>query len=96
MREHLPDWGVQATNGGSALWVKGPAWLDARQLSELAVKHGVLIEPGDVFFLPDPERRQEHARHFRMGFTAIAEADIEPGVLALREAARELRARFRR
>ena len=95
MRAYLPDWEVQATNGGSALWVKGPAWLDARQLSEVAERHGVLIEPGDVFFLPSAVQGKDHARHFRMGFTAISEAAIEPGVLALREAARELRGAFR-
>ncbi len=91
MATHLPDWTVQTTHGGSALWVKGPPWLNARQLNQVAEKYGVLIEPGDVFFLGDGQPDREPARHFRMGFTAIAESAIEAGVIALRAAARELR-----
>ncbi len=96
MAAQLPDWEIQSTTGGSALWVKGPPWLNARALNEVAQKHGVLIEPGDVFFLDDatgPHR--ENARYFRMGFTAISESAIEAGVRALREAADELRGRPR-
>jgi GntR family transcriptional regulator/MocR family aminotransferase len=88
MQRHLPDWRVGAVSGGSALWVLGPPGLDARQLSEAAERHGVLIEPGDVFFMNPPEGRPpaDHARFFRMGFTCIGVADIEPGVQALRAA----------
>lgn len=92
MQRHLPDWRASAVSGGSALWVQGPPGLDARRLCEVAEHHGVLIEPGDVFFMSQPEGHQspDHARFFRMGFTCISVADIEPGVQALRCAYLEL------
>lgn len=92
MQRHLPDWRAGAVSGGSALWVQGPPGLDARRLSEVAERHGVLIEPGDVFFMSPLEGHHsaDHARFFRMGFTCIGVADIEPGVQALRTAYLEL------
>ncbi|GAB2479991.1 PLP-dependent aminotransferase family protein [Comamonas humi] len=92
MQRHLPDWRASTVSGGSALWVQGPPGLDARRLSEVAEHHGVLIEPGDVFFMNQLEGHQsaDHARFFRMGFTCISVADIEPGVQALRAAYLEL------
>ena len=45
----------------------------------LAEREGVLIEPGDVFFI-EPVGP---CRFFRMGFTSIASADIEAGVSRL-------------
>jgi GntR family transcriptional regulator/MocR family aminotransferase len=36
--------------GGSSIWIKGPAGLDAASQAKAAEQRGVLIEPGDVFF----------------------------------------------
>jgi GntR family transcriptional regulator/MocR family aminotransferase len=46
-----------------------------------------LIEPGDIHFLGS-ERPQYH---FRLGFGAIAEELIEPGITALGDAWREMK-----
>lgn len=79
LAQHLPCCRVHAGKGGSAFWVEGPPGLDARRLAMLAEREGVLIEPGDVFFI-EPVGP---CRFFRMGFTSIASADIEAGVSRL-------------
>lgn len=90
MQAHLPDWQVTSTDGGSALWVRGPEGLDAHALAAVAASRGVLIEPGDVFFLqPDNMKGTDAARYFRMGFTSIDARHIDDGVQHLRNAFRE-------
>jgi GntR family transcriptional regulator/MocR family aminotransferase len=83
--EHLPEARYLPVTGGASCWVEGPPWLDATRLTWEAEAHGVLIEPGSVFFMAGVEQR--HC--FRMGFSAIKLNKIEPGVRAL---ARLLRA----
>ena len=87
LSDHLPDCQVSGMTGGSALWIEGPPGFEAWQLQRLAAKRGVLIEPGDIHFL-DAERPQ---RFFRLGYGAIAEALIEPGIAALGAAREEMR-----
>lgn len=86
LSEHLPACQTSGMAGGSALWVEGPAGFDAWQLQRLAAKRGVLIEPGDIHFLG--EERPQH--FFRLGYGAIAEALIEPGIAALGAAWEEM------
>jgi GntR family transcriptional regulator/MocR family aminotransferase len=50
-------------------------------------RRGVLIEPGDIHFL-GTERPQYH---FRLGFGAIAQELIEPGIVALAQTWEEMR-----
>lgn len=84
----LPDYRVMPGTGGSSLWIEGPSTLDSRQLAALAASRGVLIEPGDVFFYQaEPPRNC-----FRLGYSSIADAAIEPGIRLLAEAAAELAA----
>lgn len=87
LHAHLPDCQTSGMSGGSALWMEGPPGFDAWQLQRLAAKRGVLIEPGDIHFL-DAERPQQF---FRLGYGAIAEAMIEPGIAALGAAWEEMR-----
>jgi GntR family transcriptional regulator/MocR family aminotransferase len=86
MSKHLPDCQVSGLAGGSSLWVRCPPQTDAWVLQRLVAKRGVLIEPGDIHFLA-PERPQ---CYFRLGFGAIAEDLIEPGIAALGEAWQEM------
>ncbi|BCM86834.1 PLP-dependent aminotransferase family protein [Methylobacterium indicum] len=74
--------------GAKSFWAEGPAGLDARALGRALQREGVLIEPGDIFFM-DPEQGR---RFFRLGFTAIPLQQIEPG---LRRLAAVLAARSR-
>ncbi len=75
----LPDFSFSATDGGSSFWIEGPSWLDARVLAERARARGVLIEPGDVFFMGEEPPR----RFMRLGFSSIAADRIEPGIAIL-------------
>jgi DNA-binding transcriptional MocR family regulator len=45
LRKHLPQWTFRAPSGGLFLWVKLPAG-DARELAQVALRHGVIVLPG--------------------------------------------------
>ncbi|MGG1943788.1 PLP-dependent aminotransferase family protein [Trinickia sp. NRRL B-1857] len=77
---HLPQARYVPITGGASSWVEGPEWLDAERLAADAQAVGVLIEPGNVFFMNDDK---EARRYFRMGFSAIAPEKIDAGVRAL-------------
>ncbi|MGQ7247946.1 MocR-like pyridoxine biosynthesis transcription factor PdxR [Halomonas sp. V046] len=82
--KHLPTLVTRSTFGGSCFWLEGPPELDAARLCELAREHGILIENGDRHYFTDsvnatrPGNQPTHV--FRMGFSAINEARIEPGI----------------
>jgi GntR family transcriptional regulator / MocR family aminotransferase len=65
--------------GGSSFWIRGPAWLDARQLAEEARAERVLIEPGDVHFADE----SPPLNYFRLGFASIGTAAIREGIRRL-------------
>jgi Transcriptional regulators containing a DNA-binding HTH domain and an aminotransferase domain (MocR family) and their eukaryotic orthologs len=88
MAEHLPQLNASGMAGGSSLWVSCPPDVDAWVLQRLVARRGVLIEPGDIHYLSEPRP----LNCFRLGFGAIAEELIEPGIAALGEAWRELKA----
>lgn len=73
---HFPGWAPESRFGGTSCWLTGPASLHAQRLATAALKKGVLVEPGDIFFA-DP---QGHDNHFRMGFSSIPTDRIERGV----------------
>jgi GntR family transcriptional regulator/MocR family aminotransferase len=72
--------------GGSSFWVRGPDELDVGELAVRAQEKGVLIEPGDVFF----SKPEENRNYFRLGFSSISEANIEPGIELLAQCASEI------
>ena len=76
---HLPGWASPPGFGGSAYWLTGPRGLDSRALAARALEEGVIIEPGDSFFV-DPAAG---ARHLRLGFSSIPADRIEEGVQRL-------------
>lgn len=86
LSDHLPQFAYAPISGGAACWVRGPDWLDCKQLAYLAEARGVLIEPGDVFFLS----QNPPLNCFRLGFTSIPFDKIEKGVRELGAAVREL------
>ncbi len=65
--------------GGSAFWIEGPPSLDAGRLSNSALTKGILIESGAVHFgeCAPPQN------FFRLGFSAIANEKITPGIAKL-------------
>lgn len=77
---HLP-WPVQVPTGGVSIWVEGPEDLDGRTLAAAAAGRGVLIEPGDTFFVAKPRP----TNYFKLGFGAIPETRIDAGIRILAE-----------
>lgn len=72
----LPQSKMRQSFGGTSFWYIGDPSLDADQLAIQARAEGILIEPGSVYFgEADPKRNC-----FRLGFSAIANDKIEPGI----------------
>ncbi len=86
LRAHLPDFEFVLPQGGASIWVQGPEWIDAAELSLTARSHGVLIEAGDVFFA----KPSYPCRFFRLRLSSIAAAQIPAGIRALGLAVDEL------
>lgn len=76
---YLPDSTTLPAHGGSSFWIKGPESLDARQLAQKASAEGILIEPGDVHF----QAKNPPLNCFRLGYSSIDSARIEPGIRRL-------------
>jgi len=72
--------------GGASLWVQAPAWADADEPALTARSHGVLIEPGDVFFAKPPYP----CPFFRLRLSSIAKGNVVTGQRALTLAVQEL------
>ncbi|WP_334166423.1 PLP-dependent aminotransferase family protein [Achromobacter mucicolens] len=80
LARHLPDFTAIPITGSSSCWLQGPPWLNAVALSEAALAEGVVVEPGDVFFMDGANA----PRNFlRVGFTSIRPEHIEPGIARL-------------
>jgi GntR family transcriptional regulator/MocR family aminotransferase len=75
--------------GASSFWVRFPAHVDTRLLAEGAARRGVLIEPGDVFFVAE-KGAPVLANHARLGFASIDASRIDAGIAALASACAEL------
>lgn len=76
IERHLPMIERNPSQGGSSLWLKGEAGLDADALAVAALAEGVMIEPGSIFFAgPAPKRN-----YLRLGFSSIETARIEEGI----------------
>lgn len=73
---HLPHMQIEASQGGSSVWIKGPSRLDSQQLATRLKADGVLIDQGSVFYAEPDEGRNM----FRLGFAAIPQSAIEPGI----------------
>lgn len=80
LARHLPDFKVIPITGSSSCWLQGPPWLNAVELSEAALAEGVVVEPGDVFFMNGADAPPNF---LRVGFTSIRTEHIEPGIARL-------------
>ncbi len=76
---YLPESSQQPTFGGSSYWVTGPQGLDSDALAIEALEAGLILEPGRIYF--SGNNRPSH--HFRLGFSSIDSAMIEPGIKLL-------------
>jgi GntR family transcriptional regulator / MocR family aminotransferase len=84
--DHLPVSSRNPSFGGTAYWVKGPAKLDTEELQIAALKSGIFIEPGRINFgTKNPPRNT-----FRLAFSSLDEAKIEPGIKLLAQVIRDI------
>ncbi len=81
LETHLPQSSRMPTFGGSSYWVTGPKGLDSDQLAREALKAGIIIEPGRVYF----SNAQGGVPEFRLGFSSIDSEMIGPGIRRLAE-----------
>jgi len=79
LRRHLPSCRFTLPQGGASIWVQLPDGLDGGALAMAARAQGVLIEPGDVFFLRPPRP----CPYFRLRLSSIAPGLIDEGLQAL-------------
>jgi GntR family transcriptional regulator / MocR family aminotransferase len=85
LTRHLPEFGINLTAGGTALWIKGPKNLDMGAIAGAALKKGVVIEPGAAHFMAQPGP----ANFCRLGVSSIPADRIEPGIKLLAATMRE-------
>lgn len=80
MDRALADYGLEVAGagafGGSSYWMRAPEGVDTLALTERLRARSVLIEPGAAFC--DSGARE--FKHFRMAYSSIDAAKIEPGV----------------
>jgi GntR family transcriptional regulator / MocR family aminotransferase len=81
LNTHLPKASRSPSFGGTAYWVKGPAKLDSETLAVAALERGIFIEPMGLAFAGSTQPNN----HFRLAFSSIDEAKIEPGIKLLAE-----------
>ena len=86
LRRHLPEFVFSPPQGGASIWVQAPSWLDGAELVLTARRHGVLIEPGDVFFA----QPSYPCPYFRLRLSSIAPGLIDEGIRALARSVHEL------
>ena len=72
--------------GGSSLWMQAPEHVDTAQLALQLQEKSVVIEPGAPFF--EATNRPHH--YYRLGYSSIPEARIEPGINQIAKSISEL------
>ena len=82
LKRHLPQWRFQIPEGGFFLWIRLPAG-DARELAQVALRHGVLILPGSTM-----SAAGLYTRYVRLPFLADPEV-LRVGIARLAGAWRE-------
>ena len=86
LAKYLPDCTPVPVSGGGSLWVRIPDGIRAQELADRAALKGVLIEPGDVFFIA----QTPPANYIRLGYQSIAAHAIEEGIAILASVLRSM------
>jgi 2-aminoadipate transaminase len=84
-RKHLPELSIESPVGGFSLWLESKRHASGEALLEAAIAEGTSFDPGESF------RRAPSPRlALRLCYSAVPEADIEPGIERLSRAFRRL------
>ncbi len=86
LENYMPGSASKLSYGGSTFWVKGPENLDAEVLAQVARNKGVLIEPGETFYVGGHIPKN----YYRLGFSSIPVERIEEGVKIIATLQQEL------
>jgi len=87
LARHLPQFQPASASAAPWCWLQGPHGLDAHTLCQAALRAGIVLEPGGVFFMDEARA----PRNFlRVGFTSIATERIAPGIERLAQVVREM------
>lgn len=89
LAKHLPECTPVPVSGGGSLWVRIPDDVRAAELARQAAERGVLIEPGDVFFVA----QTPPANYIRLGYQSIPSHAIEQGIAILADVLHGMRLR---
>ncbi|MEH6523673.1 MocR-like pyridoxine biosynthesis transcription factor PdxR [Sulfitobacter sp.] len=81
LTDYLPEFEVQASQGGTSFWLTGPPNLNTTVLARNLKTRGVLIDEGSVFFSDPPQG----LRNLRIGFAALPKAVIRDGISIIAE-----------
>jgi GntR family transcriptional regulator/MocR family aminotransferase len=76
LNEHLPDFTLQASRGGTCVWLTGGAGIDTTDLAQRLKARGVLVDEGSVFYR-DPSKGKDK---LRLGFAALSRTAIFEGI----------------
>ncbi|MDB4837185.1 PLP-dependent aminotransferase family protein [Marinomonas sp.] len=82
VEHHLPHMLTIDTvaKGSTSIWLEAPDGINTEEVSWLAARNSILIEPGAVHFTT----KNPPQNFFRLGFSAIEAHKIEPGIAALK------------
>ncbi|MEP2677652.1 MULTISPECIES: PLP-dependent aminotransferase family protein [Roseobacteraceae] len=76
LTEHMPQFDLQVSQGGTCVWLTGPAHIDTTRLAKRLRKRSVLIDEGSAFY-SDPSQGR---RKLRIGFAALSRNAIRDGI----------------
>lgn len=83
VERHLPQVKLRHCEGAASFWVELPSSVDARDLCRTMAEQGILIEPGQRFFLGSPD-----GNYLRMAVSQVAENMIDSGIARIAKAVR--------
>lgn len=86
LAKYLPDCHPVPVSGGGSLWVRIPDKIPAHELAHHAALKGVLIEPGDVFFI----NQKPPGNYIRLGYQSIPAHAIDEGIMILSDVMNQL------
>lgn len=86
LARYAPQCTVIPLSGGGSCWVRLPDKVKAATLADRAALHGVLIEPGDVFFISN----KPAGNYIRLGYQSIDAGAIDAGIKALAQVLNQL------
>ena len=84
IKHYLPMFKPGNAKGGTSFWLTGPKKFNANEFAQHLQKFGVLIEPGNIFFLSGTPKNS-----FRIGFPSVATDKINKGLKIIGEEAKQ-------